>query len=172
MVMKRQAYLLVGANVASLPKEVPAWLITMVAGMNDTRHGFIELEQSLSVVMTSDDDEQEKAKRCANLLRLFVETHVPRIESFADNFSIRRGILSPEIATSFGSEIALITLLCTNAKFRADMLSQIADAAIWGRGEACMLMALAQSCRGQGGRLDWIRANLIESPASNTAPDA
>lgn len=164
--MQRKAYLLIGANVEALPKEVPAWLITMVAALNDTRHAFIETEQALSVVVDSDDGEQSKARRCASLLRSFVETHLPRVESIAEDFYMRRGKLSQEISTSFGSEIALITLMCTNMMFRCDILMEIANAPKWQQGELCMFMALAQSCRGQAGRLDWIRTHLIDEPVS------
>lgn len=162
--MNRKAYLLIGANVDSLPKEVPAWLITMVAAMNDTRHAFIETEQALSVVVNSDDDEQSRAKRCANILRTFVEVHLPRIESIAKEFYMRRGTLAQEIAASFGAEIALITLVCTNMLFRGDILAEIANASKWKQGESCMFMALAQGCRGQAVRLDWIRSHLLEEP--------
>lgn len=163
--MQRKAYLLIGANVESLPKEVPNWLITMVAALNDTRHAFIETEQALSVVVDSADDERSKAARCANLLGAFVEKHIPRIESIAEDFFVRRGKLAQEIATSFGSEIALIALMCTNMMFRRDILTQIAANEKWRQGESCMFMALAQSCRGQAGRLDWIRTHLIDEPA-------
>jgi len=162
-----KAYLMICVNTQSLPLQIPVWAMRMVDVMQSVRIAIIELEQAASTITNCDDDERSKAERCARLFAQFDIDHGNRMNEVATLFTVKRNEVSADIAQSFGADITVLALACSNIKFRGVVLARVLEQSQgWKAGESITLFALSESSKGQTHLLDW-GAQFILAPDTN-----
>jgi len=162
-----KAYLMICVNTQSLPVQIPAWTMRMVDVMQSVRIAIIELEQAASTITNCDDDERSKAERCARLFEQFDIVHGNRMNEVATLFTVKRNEVSADIAQSFGADITVLALACSNITFRGAVLVRVLEQSQeWKAGESIALFTLSESSKGQTHLLDW-GAQFIITPDTN-----
>ena len=166
-----KVYLMICVNTQSLPLQIPVWAMRMVDVMQSVRIAIIELEQAASTITNCDDDERSKAERCARLFAQFDIDHGNRMNEVATLFTVKRNEVSADIAQSFGADITVLALACSNIKFRGVVLARVLEQSLeqsqeWKAGESIALFALSESSKGQTHLLHW-GAQFILAPDTN-----
>jgi hypothetical protein len=162
-----KAYLMICVNTQSLPLQIPSWAMRMVDVMQSVRIAIIELEQAASTITNCDDEERSKAERCVRLFAQFDMQHGTRMKEVATIFTMKRGEVTPEIAQSFGVDIAVLALQCSNITFRGAVLARVLEQSQeWKVGESIAFFTLSESSKGQTHLLDW-GTQFILAPDTN-----
>lgn len=175
---RRQAYVVIGANVSALPAIFPGWLLEIIDAMAAARDAVINVESAVAVVAQASDEEKSKAARCHHLLETFIRDHGHRMHEAAQVFASKKNMLPEGVAISFGADLGVLLITCGNIAFRAHVLNQVIgqwpeDMSKSGTAATLALThCMAQSSIGQGTLLDWIGAKLVGQSEPGIEPDA
>jgi hypothetical protein len=88
------------------------------------------------------------------------------MKEVATLFTVKRNEVPSEIAQSFGADITVLALACSNIKFRGAVFARMLESQEWNAPASIALFALSESSKGQTHLLDW-GAQFILAPDTN-----